>query len=389
MEARADVLFYVQHLLGIGHLNRAAVIARALSGAGLETVLITGGMPVANLETGTAKVVQLPPARVLDEGFALVDDRGQPVSESWRETRRARLLRLYRETRPRVVLIELFPFGRRQMRFELLPLLDAAQAERPAVKVVCSLRDVLSRPARPEKAAWMLDTFERYFDAAIVHGDPAFLPLDRSFPDAAQIAEKLVYSGYVTAEDRSPDPGGDDRAGSGEVIVSTGGGAVAMPLVTAALRARPRTALSQATWRLLIGQNLPEEHFRHLRSHAAEGVVVERARPDFRNLLKHCALSISQAGYNTVMDVLSSGAPAVVVPFAGGTETEQSLRAAALAKRGWLTVVEERGLSGESLARGVAAALARGRPVLGGALNRHGARTTARYLAELIAEGPS
>ncbi len=389
MQARTDVLFYVQHLLGIGHLNRAAVIARALSGAGLETVLVSGGMPVANLETGTAKVVQLPPARVLDEGFALLDERGRPVGDSWRAARRARLLQLYRETRPRVLLIELFPFGRRQMRFELLPLLDAAQAERPAVKVVCSLRDVLNRPTSPEKTAWMLDTFERYFDAAIVHGDPAFLPLGRSFPDAAQIAAKLVYSGYVTAEGATPEDGGDALVGSGEVIVSTGGGAVAMPLVSAALQARPRTALSRATWRLLIGQNLSEERFRQLRSRAADGVVVERARPDFRNLLKHCALSISQAGYNTVMDVLSSGAPAVVVPFAGGAETEQSLRSGALAERGWLTVVAERGLSGESLARGVAAALARGRPAPGAALDRDGARTTARYLAELIAEGPS
>jgi predicted glycosyltransferase len=29
----ADILFYVQHLLGIGHLRRSAAIARALDAA--------------------------------------------------------------------------------------------------------------------------------------------------------------------------------------------------------------------------------------------------------------------------------------------------------------------------------------------------------------------
>ena len=42
---RADVLFYVQHLLGVGHLRRAAVIAEALERAGLAVVFVTGGPP--------------------------------------------------------------------------------------------------------------------------------------------------------------------------------------------------------------------------------------------------------------------------------------------------------------------------------------------------------
>ena len=35
-------------------------------------------------------------------------------------------------TQDDIVIIEAFPFGRRQMRFELLPLLDAVTAMRPA-----------------------------------------------------------------------------------------------------------------------------------------------------------------------------------------------------------------------------------------------------------------
>ena len=64
-----DVLVYVQHLLGIGHLRRAAVLVRSLDRAGLKTVLVSGGMPVEGLDIGAAGFVQLPPARTMDETF--------------------------------------------------------------------------------------------------------------------------------------------------------------------------------------------------------------------------------------------------------------------------------------------------------------------------------
>ena len=92
---RSDVLFYVQHLLGIGHLRRAALIARALADAGISVTLATGGMPVPGLATGGGRVVQLPALRSRDESFsALVDANGQEVDEDWKAARRDRLLSL-------------------------------------------------------------------------------------------------------------------------------------------------------------------------------------------------------------------------------------------------------------------------------------------------------
>jgi predicted glycosyltransferase len=72
------VFFYVQHLLGIGHLRRAARIARALERAGFDVTLASGGMPVDGY-----RVLQLPPASS-DAGFKqLLDERGAPVDEAW------------------------------------------------------------------------------------------------------------------------------------------------------------------------------------------------------------------------------------------------------------------------------------------------------------------
>ena len=165
MSARADILFYVQHLLGIGHLRRAAAIAKALDAAGPRVLFVTGGPPVPDLDAGGARRLQLPALMSRDEAFsALVDAEGRPLDEAWKADRRDRLLAAYRSARPKIVLIEMFPFGRRQLRFELLPLLEAARTSEPRPAIVCSVRDILNLQTKPEKTAWILETLERCFE---------------------------------------------------------------------------------------------------------------------------------------------------------------------------------------------------------------------------------
>ena len=384
MSGPCDVLIYVQHLLGVGHLSRAALVARAVDRAGMSVTLVTGGLPVPDLDIGGATLVQLPPLRAADAAFSgLVTADGHPAGSDDLEQRRKQLLGVFHQARPKLVLMETFPFGRRQMRFELLPLLEAARARRPRPWIVSSVRDVLNPIERREKIDWVVDTASRHLDRVLVHGDPAFLPLEQSFPPAAQLGHLLDYTGYVVEPPAPVLPG----EGNGEVLVSAGGGAVAAPLVDAALAAHGTTSLGAVPWRILLGHNFPESDFTAARSRAPMGVIVERARPDFRALLGRCRLSVSQGGYNTVMEVLAAGAPAVVVPFAAGGEREQTLRARVLEEHGLLTMVEERVPGGEPLAPRLAVALTKAEAApKGGALpDMTGAETAAAKIAELVA----
>ena len=43
------VFFYVQHLLGIGHLRRTAIFANAVAARGIDVTLVSGGLAVPNL----------------------------------------------------------------------------------------------------------------------------------------------------------------------------------------------------------------------------------------------------------------------------------------------------------------------------------------------------
>ncbi len=348
------VLFYVQHLLGIGHLRRTVALARATAEAGVDVDVISGGLPISGLALGAARLWQLPPARSAGAGdWSLLDRDGAPVDDDWRDGRRERVLELFRDRRPDVLVIELFPFGRRQMRFELLPLLAAADAAEPRPRIICSVRDIVHVRTRQDQIDEIVQLVRTYFDRVLVHGDPEVVTLDKSFSAASRIADVLSYTGYVV---ESP-TAGNNWPGAGEVLVSAGGGAVGATLLRSAIAARPLSALKDATWRVLAGPNLGADDYRSLCRSAGPGIVVERARTDFGERLATCAISISQAGYNTVGETLAAGAKAVLVPFSGDGETEQTMRAQALSDLGLMRMVSEQALTPASLAAAVDAAM--------------------------------
>ncbi len=378
-----DVLFWVQHLLGIGHLTRAATLVRALRRAGLEVTLVSGGLPVEGLELEGAELVQLEPVQSDGIDFkVLLDARGRPVDDAFRGRRRDHLLETFRTRQPRLVMLEMFPFGRRQMRFELLPLLEAIGASQPRPLLLSSVRDILVRPPKPERLTEMLGWAEA-FDRLLVHGDPDLVPFARTFPDRDRLGQKLVETGYVVEPTADDTPADGD--GAGEVVVSTGGGRVGERLLEIALEASAALPAGPP-WRLLVGQHLPEAGFRGLLARAGPGVTVERARPDFRALLGRAALSVSQGGYNTVMEVLAAGCPAVVVPYAGGLETEQTLRCRLLAERGLFVVLDEATLNAATLVAAVQGQLAAPPKAAGPPPRMDGASQTARLLKQMLVE---
>jgi predicted glycosyltransferase/glycosyltransferase involved in cell wall biosynthesis len=377
--------FYVQHLLGIGHLKRAVTLAQALRAGGFDVTLASGGFDVPGIQTEGLRFVQLPAVSAADLSFkSLLDRSGNPVDEQFKRARCEALLAAYQEADPQVLLIELFPFGRRQMRFELLPLLERAASARPRPLIVSSVRDIGGGGQRdPQRLQQTLELVKRYFDLVLVHGDPAVIAFEHSFALAGEIAERIRHTGYVVARSVRMDA----ELGQGEVLVSAGGGAVGYRLLEAALRARPLSRLNDRIWRMIVGINAPRADTAMIEALAAETgggrVLVERMRDDFTVLLRNCAVSVSQAGYNTIMEILDAGTRAVVVPFAGGAETEQMLRASVLAQRGYLHVVAEALLAPQTLAAAIDRA-AFGPPPPAARVDLNGAAASAQILNQLL-----
>ena len=372
------LLLHVQTLLGIGHLRRAAAVARAAAEAGFDVTVASGGMPVPGLDIGGARLFQLPAVRTRDSDFrVLVGADGRPIDDAWRERRRDTVLSLFGRVRPHVLVTELFPFGRRQFRFELLPLLDTARAApRPPV-IVSSMRDILVTKPRADRNREIVETLHAFYDRVLVHGDRRIITLADTFPDHDRIAPMVEYTGYVMTPWKTCGGGG-----SGEIVVSAGGGAVGGAIMARVMELRGRLPSGGRRWRFVTGPHMPDDVAARLRP--GPGVAVERSRADLPALIARADLSISQAGYNTLVEVLAAGTPAVVIPFEGGVETEQRLRADLLAGRGALEVVAEETLAADTLGAAMRRALAGGRRRPGGVMLDGAARTAAilRRLAD-------
>jgi predicted glycosyltransferase len=348
------ICIVVTHLLGTGHLARALTLARAYKDAGHDTIVVTGGMAAAQLTSDSIKMVQLTPLRSDGVDFTrLLDANDNEADATLFDARIRKLTETVASQQPDVLITELFPFGRRILKGEYIALLNAAKALPNRPLICASVRDILAPPSKPAKATLAEDLVAQFYDAVLVHSDAAVAPLSLSWPVSDALASKLRYTGYVAPPPAVAHP---DGLGAGEIIVSAGGGDVGRHVFDTALNAA-RQDPEKRQWRLLLGGQDGAKRSRDLMRNAPENVIIEPARPEFRQMLYHAAASVSLCGYNTALDVLQSGVRAVFIPFDAGSEVEQGLRADALAQLDGIGVLRNADLSAETLLGAVTAVL--------------------------------
>jgi predicted glycosyltransferase len=374
---RPPLLMHCQHSLGLGHLVRSLALAEALVERFDVTLLSGGVIPTGMRAPRGVRLVSLPPLGMEDRRL-VSRDAARTVEEALAE-RLELVLGTLRATRPVVVVVELFPFGRKQFSEEIVPLLEHARAAGAAT--ACSVRDILvgrgERQASFDERASLIAN--RLLDVILVHSDERLARLEESFAPQTPLRVAVHHTGFVVpAGAPAPRPSRD------EVVVSAGGGLVGGPLHEAALDAHARVRAEEGLdMTLIAGPLLPDDEWAALRRRARgrAGLVVLRSVDNLRDALAGAAVSVSQCGYNTALDVLRARVPALMVPFSAPGEDEQTRRAMRLAALGAVSVLDPARLDGDTLARAIAAT--RRRPPAAADLRLDGARASARLLAGL------
>lgn len=341
------LMFYCQHILGIGHLVRSLEIVRGLvddfqvcfinGGEVVEGITIPEGVEIVNLPAIKTDT-EFQELQVIDSRYSLAEVR---------EFRRKKLLDLLNQFQPDIFIIELFPFGRRQFSFELIPVLEEIKEKYYSTKIVCSLRDITIRKKEQDKhEEKIIQLMNKYFDLLLIHGDRFFLPLEETFSRVKDINCPVRYTGYVVQEENSTKTTIENQD-KPSIVVSVGGGRFGHELLECVVRAAPilETKIPHQI-HIFTGCFIPENKFIELQKLAqkARNINLKKYTNNLLSYLKVADLSISMGGYNTTMNILTTGVRSMILPFTGNGDREQTIRAEKLEQLGVVRVIHPKNL---------------------------------------------
>jgi predicted glycosyltransferase len=362
------ILFYCQNLLGMGHLVRTTELMRELVKT-FEVCLIEGGQQVDGFEMLPAvEVVQLPTIQVEVFDSLQVGKELQVIGSTMslaevKEYRQQKLIEVFDRFQPDVLITEGYPFSKNKaLAFEMVPLLEHVRKSDRTTQIICSLRDIImvkefaDRDAEEKRRCEFVD---RYYDAILLHSDPAIHRLEDNISNADSLTCPIYYTGYVVQSE--PDQVEFDPADlallndpTPKIVVSVGGGKLGHDLLESIIQAAP--LLQQQIYHQIIifaGPLMDAAKYRDLEKLAKgkTNISLRRFTPSLIAYLDRADLSISLGGYNTTMNILKTGVRSMIYP--SDKDREQAIRAEKLEKLGLLKMIDRSQLEPEPLARSI------------------------------------
>ena len=383
------IIYYCQHIWGVGHIFRSLEICKAL--AEHEIVMVVGGPEFDAQCPPNVRVYRLPGLMTDRHYSELFPTDKTKTLEDVKSERQALLFQLFEKESPDAFVVELYPFGRKAFRFELDPVLEGIRNGVLNRSIVaCSIRDILVEKRDPEAyEKRVVDTLNRWYDLVMIHADPKLVELDQTFSRMGDISIPAVYTGFI-----SPKPPSGVRSrirsalGIGEddifIVASAGGGQVGIVLLEPLLNCFPQLNTGRPAFlHVFTGPYMPDDEFDKLKKKANRFINVERFTSNFLSLMVSADLSVSMGGYNTSMNLLATQVPSLIWPYPG--DREQGIRARQLAAIGAATVLKERNLQPQRLAEIIREKLISDKPVIHD-INLDGALHTARCIEKTVWE---
>ena len=368
--SKKRIVFYSQHLVGVGHHFRNRQIIRALADE-YDVYFIDGGrsVPGATLPASIQTHHLTPVFKDLTSG-CLTSETEYDI-QTVLKSRKQALISLIDRICPDIFIIEYFPFARWELASELLAATYKARSINLNIRIVCSLRDV---PRRTQNADLIYSILNRHFHALLIHADPQLTRLEDHFPHTNKIHIPVHYTGYVVEPLKDVDRGFQKQ---NSVLVSAGGGADGYDLIKSCIKAwqhlYQRGIVKDRKMIIFTGPFMPQAQYATLESMCNGGPFqIDRFTPHFLQWMQMADLSISRAGYNTCMNILETCTRAILIP--GALVSDQEFRAHRLSKLGLADTISPKKLTTNKLAKAIVNALSSAPPVHNIALN--GAATT-------------
>ena len=230
----------------------------------------------------------------------------------------------------KIIICEGFPFCRHQFSHEYFSFFE--EAKKRGIKLIISIRDFpWDEPHQESLQDWVAHTqniiCKYYAETVLVHGDPDYLPL---FSDRVrmhnpseiieELDEKITYTGYVCNPNIK-----NHKKENNNIFVSTGLNKEEGMLV---FKEITKIASQFPDYKFIMP--IANRYLKNIKSKTKDNVVMVPFIEDMYKLLSSCALYITYGGYNSTMEILKSGIPAIIIPRDDGQKQEQFVRTSIL-----------------------------------------------------------
>jgi predicted glycosyltransferase len=341
---RPRILIYVQDSWGLGHIQRVSRLARALQERA-DCLILCGHREAGWVIPTEVEYVRLPTLNTPLSKASMGGFWGRPSLLQLSRDDEARIRRklifgALDAFEPDVVVVENRPLG---MNDELQGLLSANH-----VRKVLLTRDIITHPTRARISHFSEQQSQALvdlFDKILVAGDQRICDFAMEYNLHPKIVPKIEYVGYISEPISAEDIARvrKERRVTGDakwIVCSAGGGISGRDLITEFTSLVP--SLTNVTADVIYGPHstLPWHHQHSSIVHEAWGYVHKESR----NLaLLHAAadLVICPGGYNSTVEIMEGGAPAIAISAQSDTHAEQAMRVSRLQRYYPFTVISD------------------------------------------------
>ncbi len=357
-ESSPKIVLYSHDTFGMGNIRRTLLLAQDFVAEypGASILILTGSPMIHAFRIPKGiDYIKLPCLDRLEaEQYAPRYLSSCP--EEVKETREAILRESVLRFNPDLIVVDKRAAG---VDGELLPTLHALRHNGRHTKLVLGVRDILDDPERTRKVLASNGSFEvidEFYDEVWIYGSKAIFDTTKEYAFPESIIQKTYYCGYL----KRPTVSAERSEGPPRILITTGGGGDGSDLIEAyltGLSTLPRNVALRST--VIFGPQMPQARRLEIlrRFDYMADVNFLEFEADIANRYAESDVVVSQAGYNTVCELLSFCRRAILVPRSEPVR-EQLIRARLMAERGFFEYIEPRDLKPESIISKVLIALA-------------------------------
>ena len=337
---KIETFIIFQSLMGVGHLARCSAIAKAFNSISHVT-MFSGGKPIDgwSIPSGV-DFVQMPALRrdrSISDIFPVPVEPGYTLSEIER-MRSELLIESYLRKKPRIIIIEFFPFAPKRYGKALDELFGAINSEQERPIVVCSLRAYPRLWDTDTEPAWINEQLRENFSCVLHHADLKFFPLNSlgSYIQSALSGISVRQTGFVR---RPLIQISQDRPRNGLLLTVGGGGPLGAKLLRRWINAARAGSPDLFPVNAVCGPLMDANDRKIIHTEQDANITVHDWVANLDELIGSSRAVVCMGGYNTLVEALSLKKPVLAFPV--GERGDQTFQVSALHSQGMLLMGDQ------------------------------------------------